>query len=73
MAYYPLWRASAGGAALPVTPDRYALQQVSLPAGGPYRVTLAYADGWPEWLGALLSAAGGLLALLALLYSFHDQ
>ncbi len=57
MAYYPLWRAQADGQRLEVAPDRYGMQQIALPAGGPYTVTLAYRESWPEWGGLAVSIA----------------
>ena len=64
MAYYPLWSAEAGGQRLEVAPDRYGMQQIALAAGGPYTVTLAYHEGWPEWGGlaaSIVALAGALL------------
>jgi len=64
MAYYPLWRAEAGGQRLEVAWNRYGMQQIALPAGGPYTVTLAYREGWPEWGGLAASVAALAVALL---------
>ncbi len=61
MAFYPLWRADAGSQRLPITPNPYGMQQIELPAGGPYTVTLAYREGWPEWAG-LIATVGALSA-----------
>lgn len=64
MAYYPLWRADASGRRLEIAPDRHGMQQIALPAGGPYTVTLAYREGWPEWGGLAASVAALAVALL---------
>jgi len=40
------------------------MQQIALPAGGPYTVTLAYREGWPEWGGLAASVAALAVALL---------
>ncbi len=64
MAYYPLWRADAGGQRLEVAPDRYGMQQIALPPGDSYTVTLAYCEGWPEWGGLAASVAALAGALL---------
>ena len=61
MAFYPLWRADSGGERLKITPNQYGMQQIELPAGGPYTVTLTYREGWPEWAG-LIATVGALTA-----------
>ena len=73
MAFYPLWRADAGGRRLAVVSNRYGMQQIGLPAGGPagspagdpFTVTLEYHEGWPEW-GGLAVSIGALAAALLL-------
>lgn len=66
MAPYPLWRAEAAGRPLTIRTDRYAVQWVELPVGGPYTVTFTYREGWPEWAG-LIGTVLGLGATAALL------
>jgi hypothetical protein len=66
MAAYPLWRAQADGRPLAVRRNRYVMQWVELPAGGPYTVTFSYQEGWPEWAGLIVTACG-LLLVAALL------
>ncbi len=55
MAIYPLWRADADGRSLTITPNEYGMQEIGLPAGGPYTVTLAYREGLAEWGGLLIT------------------
>ena len=66
MAFYPLWRADARGERLQITPNQYGMQQIELPAGGPYTVTLAYRESWPEWAGLIATAVS--LAVVVLLW-----
>lgn len=65
MGHYPLWRAHAGGQAVPITPTAEGLQQIALPAGAPYTLEVVYREGWIEWLGIGLSL--GCLALAGVL------
>ncbi len=64
VAYYPLWRASAGGAPLPVRRDAFGGLEVRAPAPGAV-VDLAYEPGLPEALG-MGTSASTLLAGVAL-------
>jgi len=56
LAYYPLWRASLGGAALETRRGALGDLEVRLPPGGGGTVELSYAPGAPELAGAALSA-----------------
>ena len=55
MSYYPLWRTQISDRTLPMDANRYGLQEVALPAGGPYTLEVIYREGWPEWSGLLIS------------------
>jgi hypothetical protein len=69
MSYYPLWRARASGQPLPITADAYGLQEITLPAGGPYTIEVVYREGWPEWTGLLIS----LFSLLTVSWLLYPQ
>jgi hypothetical protein len=62
VAYYPLWRATAGGVALETRRGPFAELEVRLPAGAS-AIDLDYRAGPAEWTGVALTAVG-LLAWL---------
>ena len=64
LAYYPLWRATAGGTVLPTRRDSAGQLEVRLPPGRTV-VDLTYRPGAPEWTGLALSALGVIIWLAA--------
>jgi hypothetical protein len=64
LAYYPLWRASAAGAALPTRRGAFGDLEVRAPAGTT-AIELTYAAGGVEWAGVALSVAAALSWLAA--------
>jgi hypothetical protein len=57
LAYYPLWRAAAGGRPLPTRRGSAGELEVQLPAGRTV-VDLTYGPGAAEWTGLALTALG---------------
>lgn len=66
MSYYPLWHAQIDGKDIPLVGNANALQEVTLPAGGPYTLEVVYREGLPEWSGLILSTVTFLLTLTLL-------
>ena len=63
--YYPLWRASAGGAPLPTRQGQHGDLEVRLAGDGPRVVDLAYRPGVAEISGIVISALGVIVWLAA--------
>ncbi|MCC6456528.1 MAG: hypothetical protein IT328_16350 [Caldilineaceae bacterium] len=63
MAHYPLWRAQISSQPVPIIATADGLQQIQLPAGGPYTLEVTYREGSPEWTGLLISLAVLFLTL----------
>ena len=57
LAYYPLWRATAAGTALPTRRGTAGQLEIRLPPGRTV-VDLTYRPGLPEWTGLTLTALG---------------
>ncbi|MBI2158598.1 MAG: hypothetical protein HYU26_17115, partial [Candidatus Rokubacteria bacterium] len=68
VAYYPLWRAEAGGAPLETRRGELGDLEVRLTRSGP--VDLVYRPGAPEYAGVIVSLAG-LAASLTLAWRFR--
>jgi hypothetical protein len=76
---YPLWRAYAAGASMPITRDDLALMDIALPRGDNYTVTVRYEPGMAENMGDLVSitsllcfaAIGAFMALTPLKRRLH--
>lgn len=66
MSHYPLWQAHINGQVLPIEANDQALQELDLPAGGPYLLEVVYREGSIEWTGLLLSllTLAGMAGLL---------
>ena len=67
MSYYPLWHAQVNGKEIPLVANANALQEVTLPAEGPYTLEVVYREGLSEWSGLFLSIATFLLSTAMLL------
>jgi hypothetical protein len=72
MSHYPLWQASMDGQSLPLIATADSLQEITLPAGGPYTVEIRYREGSPEWIGLIISLFCLLLILLLPLRRQHN-
>jgi hypothetical protein len=64
LAYYPLWRAAAGGRTLPTRRGSAGELEVQLPAGRSL-VELSYGPGAIEWTGLTLTGLGLVVWLVA--------
>lgn len=69
MAYYPLWQAETNGQPIPLTSNANSLQEIILPKGENYIVTISYQEGIYEWTGLLITLA----TIAALGYALWHQ